>query len=368
MRAPSTERRHPARRVAAVGSAAALLVVAACADEASPPDAATSDDVGEFAATNEYLAGVADATDGLTYRMSMDMTMDVSAEGETMEMGGELATGEVDGELSSTTIDMAELFDDAGMPSGSLDGDLTMEMVTDGSTLYMRAPFFATMAEAALDEGATRADLGPLADLGALGDEWGRIDMSEVSPSQVASAAGGQSSDPRVFLDMAAQGSDVRELGTETIDGVEVRGLGATITYGDMIEAQGMDADDLREQMSAGAGVGGDEEFAEVFDQVIEGMFAMEMPVEVWVDDDDRVRRITLDMNMTEILAGVAEQAGEDIGEGGMSISMVMDFTDYGDESIEIEVPTASVDITDEFLALQEQGGLGTAGSPLGST
>jgi hypothetical protein len=354
------------RPVAIAATLAAALVGGACADAADPPDAATGAEVGEFAATSEYLAGVAEATDGLAYRMSMDMTMDISAEGESLEMGGEFATGEVDGDLSSTTLDMGELFDDAGMPSGLLEGDLTMEMVTDGSTGYMRAPFFATMAEAALDQGATRDELGPLADLAALGDRWGRIDLSEVSPSQVATAAGGQSSDPRVFLDMAAQGSDVRDLGTETIDGVETRGLGATITYGDMIEAQGMDADDLREQMAAGAG--GDEQFSEMFDQVIEGMFAMAMPVEVWVDGDDRVRRITLDLNMTELMAGIAEQSGEDIGDDGMSIKMVMDFTDYGDETIEIEIPADAVDITDEFLALQEQGGLGTAGSPVGST
>ena len=94
------------------------------------------------------------------------------------------------------------------------------------------------------------------------------------------------------------------------------------------------------------------------------------MPVEVWVDDDDRVRRIVLDLNMGDIMAGVAEQLGEDIGDFGVSMTMSMDFTDYGDESIEIEVPEASVDITDEYLALLEGGGLGAAagGSPLGSS
>jgi hypothetical protein len=29
---------------------------------------------------------------------------------------------------------------------------------------------------------------------------------------------------------------------------------------------------------------------------------------------------------------------------------MAMDFLDYGDESIEVEIPAESVDITDEFL------------------
>jgi hypothetical protein len=302
--------------------------------------------------------------------MSMDMTMAVSFEGDGTEMGGTLLTGEVDGDASSMTMDMGELLGDvpgAGLPEGGL----TMEMVTDGTTLYLRAPYFATMAEQMLDQGATRADLGPLGDLAALGDEWGSIDLAQISPSEVASAAGAQSTDPRAFLDMAARGTDVHELGDETIDGVETRGLGATITYGDLIEAQGQDADDVREQMTAGAGLGaGGDEFAEVFDQVIEGMFAMEVPVEVWVDGDDRVRRIEVDLDMSGLMAGIAEAAGEDAGDTGMSAEMVMDFTDYGDESIEIEIPEASQDITDEYRALLEGGGLGTGvgGSPLGSS
>ena len=49
-----------------------------------------------------------------------------------------------------------------------------------------------------------------------------------------------------------------------------------------------------------------------------------------------------------------------------MSLGMAMDFTDYGDESIVIEIPDDAVDITDEYLALIEGGGVG--GPALGST
>jgi hypothetical protein len=360
------------RRQAAVAATLMALVGGACADEADGPDAATGAEVGDFAATSEYLAGVAEATDGLSYRMSMDMTMAFSFEGEGSEVGGTLLTGEVDGDTSSMTMDMGELFGDvpgAGLPEGGL----TMEMVTDGTTLYLRAPYFTTMAEEMLAQGATRADLGPLGDLAALGDEWGSIDLAQISPSEVASAAGAQSTDPRAYLDMAARGTDVHELGDETIDGVDTRGLGATITYGDLIEAQGQDADDVREQMAAAAGAGagpGGEEFAEIYDQLLEGMFAMDVPVEVWVDGDDRVRRIEVDLDMTGLMAGMAEAAGEDAGDAGMSAEMVMDFTDYGDESIDIDIPEASQDITDEYRALIDGGGLGSGigGSPLGSS
>jgi hypothetical protein len=367
VRAPSRERRT-ARRAVATGAAGALLIVAACAQEATAPDTATGTgaEIGEFAATSDYLSAVADETDGSTYRMAMDMTMRVGAEGESLEMGGPVMTGEADGDLSAMTLDLGELFRDAAAqaPDPSLDGllggDLTMEMITDGETLYLRAPFFATIAQMALDTGATRGDLGPLADLAALGDEWGRVDLSEMSPSEIASTAGAQTADPKVFLDMLARGTDVRDLGTQTIDGDQVRGLAATVTYQDMIEAQDLDADDVRGQFGAAAGSPPDD--VDV-DELLDALFALEMPIEVWVDDEDHVRRITMAMNMTPVLERFDDEM---TGGADFSADFSIDFFDYGDESIDIEVPTAAVDVTDEFLELQEGGGVG--GPTLGST
>ena len=80
--------RRGRRRAGAAAALAAALVGGACAQEADGPDAATGAELGEFAATSDYLAGVAEATDGLTYRMSMDMAMTISAEGESMDIGG----------------------------------------------------------------------------------------------------------------------------------------------------------------------------------------------------------------------------------------------------------------------------------------
>jgi hypothetical protein len=369
VRAPSTERRPTARRVVAVGSGAALLVVAACAQEATAPDTATGTgaDVGEFAATGEYLSAVADATDGSTYRMTMDLTMRVGAEGESLEMGGPIMTGETDGDLSAMTLDMGELIRDLAaqapsdepVPEGFLDGDLTMEMITDGETLYLRAPFFAAIAQMALDSGAARGDLGALADLAALGDEWGHVDISEMSPSEIATTAGAQTADPKVFLDMLAHGTDVRDLGTQTIDGDQVRGLTATVTYEDMIEAQDLDADDVRGQFGGAVGPSPDDVDA---DELLDAVFALEVPLEVWVDDADHVRRITMALDMARAFEGFDE--APDGFE--MAVDFSMNFFDYGDESIAIEVPTSTLDVTDEFAELQEGGGVG--GPTLGSS
>jgi hypothetical protein len=380
MRAPRTNGRVGRARTSALAAATAatatvVVALGGCAQEAQAPDAAIVGDVGEFAATSEYLAGVADAADGQTYRMAMDMTMHMDMAGESLDVGGSFMTGEVDGATSSMTMDLGALFDDIAAqvpadeapPDDLLDADLTMEMVTDGETLYLRAPYFASMADMALDIGATRSDLGPLADLAELDDEWGRIDLDSVTPSEVATTAGAQTPDPRVFLDMAAQGTDVHELGTQTIDGAETQGLAATVTYEDMVTAQGMDADDVRDQMTPNGGPAGNE----VADEIVDAMFAMDMPVEVWIDADDHVRRISMTMDMASMFASLDEPG---MGEGAMAIDFTIDFSDYGDESIQIDLPTESTDITDEFLELQEGGGLGgttpgaSGGSVLGAS
>lgn len=368
-------RRRPAIVAAVLATA---LVGGSCADEADGPDAATGPEVGEFAASREYLTGVAEATDGLTYRVSMDMTMTASDGNDSFDIGGTIMTGEADGQLTSMTMDMSELYAemadqfpaDQAPPDSFLEADLTTEVVTDGTTGYLRAPYFAALRDAALDAGATPADLGPLADIAAaVGDEWGSVDLSQVSTSEVASASG-QSADPGVYLDMLVAGTDVREIGAETIDGVETRGLGATITFGDLVESEGMDEEDFARSIVPDGGASSTAGQRALLDEVVETVFAMEIPVQAWVDGDDRVRRVSLDLDMTDVLEDMAETAGEELGPGGVSIAMVMYFTDYGDESIEIEVPTGSVDITDQFRALVETGafGAGATTSPFGNT
>jgi hypothetical protein len=126
-----------------------------------------------------------------------------------------------------------------------------------------------------------------------------------------------------------------------------------------MIVAQDLDTDDVREQIGAGGSPPGDVDM----DDVLDAMFALEMPLEVWVDDDDHVRRITMALDMTPAFAGLDDAV---MGDAEMAVDFSIDFSDYGDESIEIEVPTDAIDVTDEFLELEEGGGVG--GPTLGST
>lgn len=88
----------------------------------------------------------------------------------------------------------------------------------------------------------------------------------------------------------------------------------------------------------------------------------MEIPIEVWVDGDDRVRRVALDLDMSQVFAGMPGGV-----PGGMSIGLVMHFRDYGDAAIDIDVPEDTTDITDAFRDLVDQGGVDATGSPFGS-
>lgn len=344
---------------------AGVVMATACASEAdgglTAPDAATTGgELGAFAATPEYLHGVADATTGQSYRVEVDMTMQMSAPGEgSFDLGGQLMTGEVDGERSSVVMDLRSMMEEVA-PGDLLTQDLTMTMVTDGEVLYLQAPYFRALADMARSEGATTDDLGPLGAVADLGeDEWGRVELGELSLSEVAQTAGAQGASPEVFLEMAAQGTDVEDLGTEDVRGVQARGLGAVATYEQMLEAQGLDADDAREQFGLENGGGAaDEEVARVYDALL----GLEVPLEVWVDDTGQVVRVTFGLDMGSMMDEL-EDIDPEADELEMQLDMTMDLFDHGDESIDIQMPSTSTDVTDEFLELMEGGGVGGPGA-----
>lgn len=353
--------------MAVIAAGGTALALGACAQEASDdalPDVATAD-FGEFAATTDYLSGVAQATEQQSYRMEVDMTMRGSAPGEeSLEVGGQFMSGETDGELSSVVLDMEPMMEDVA-PGELPDGDLTMTMITDAEHMYVQAPFFRTMADMALSEGATLDGLGPLGAVTDLDeDEWGRVDLDQLSMAEIAQTTGAQGVSTDVFLQMAADGDDVEDLGTDEIRGVETRGLGATATFRDMLQAQGVDSDDFLDQFpSAPEGIDGGQ-----FDDLIDAVLGIEIPLEVWVDADDNVRRVTMSIDMSQMMRGIDDIDPTTAGPE-LSIEMTMDMFDYGDDSIEIEVPAESIDVTDEFLDLARTGGItgATGSSPLPS-
>lgn len=311
----------------------------ACAQEADGGlDARTDGTPGagggtEFAATADYLASAVDSSQAEAYRFQAGIDMGL---GPIQADAPDLMTGQRVDDRSSLTMDLGGLYDDMGIPG--LDGDLTMEMVSDGKQLFVRAPVFETLSEL---PGVTGA--GPMGSLADLGDQWGRVDLTalgdKVATSRLLSKAGVQNGDPTVLLDIVKQADDVEELGSDTSRGDTVQGLRAVLTFEEMLEAQGLDVDDYFGSMASSLPAEADGLFDRMRD--------LELPVEVWVDGDDHVRRVELTVDMGEFLGEVADTEGM----GDFAVTSSMELYDYGDDSIQVELPTDAVDVTDDFLS-----------------
>jgi hypothetical protein len=345
-------RRRSARRSAlAIGAAGALVLGAGCAQESSDNDLVageeeTAGSSSGFAATPEYIDHVVDTAQEQSYRFSMSFQFDMMGS----NVDGEIARGSANGDQTELTMDFGAMFEQMGsgfgeqMPPELADADLTMQQIVDGDTLYIRAPFFAAMGDS-LGVGDISGQPGGelFGVFSDLGDGWGKVDveaLGDVLPGEAGQAMTGQSVDPAIYLEILRGADQVEELGSDEIDGVEVEGLAAEVGFSDLMAAAGTDPSTM-----------GD---------VLPGeMDSMTFPLEVWVDGDDQVRRLTFNFD-AESLADIAgEEAGDIPSEmGDFSMGMTMDFSDYG-EDIEIEAPSDAVDITDDFVAAYEdiQGG-----------
>ena len=346
------------RRLAALGTAAALLVSIGCGSDADKADDGGAGDSGGeagdsgsgspagFEASPGYLSRVIDETSGEAYRF--EVGMDLGFGGETIDFGGPIATGEFDGTRQHMLMDMGVMFEGmAGqfggaeeVPSELTGGDMSVEYVIDTDAMYIRAPFFAT-AFGSVPAGTDLGEAGGLLEsFGSLGESWGRVELGALGdtlPSEAASAlGGGQTFDPQLFLDMLSDAEGVEELGTEEIGGETVNGLAAEVSMTDLLGAQNIDPEDLGPEA--------------------EGMSDLSFPLEAWIDGDDQIRRITFSFD-SESFADVTEESGQDFAEldalGDMSFGTTIDFSDYGDESISVDVPAGDdvVDITDSFVS-----------------
>lgn len=334
-----TRARHGRRALVPVLALLLAGAATACAQEADGGlDARTDGTPGagggtEFAATADYLASAVDSSQAEAYRFQAGIDMGL---GPIQADAPDLMTGQRVDDRSSLTMDLGGLYDDMGIPG--LDGDLTMEMVSDGKQLFVRAPVFETLSEL---PGVTGA--GPMGSLADLGDKWGRVDLTalgdKVATSRLLSKAGVQNGDPTVLLDIVKQADDVEELGSDTSRGDTVQGLRAVLTFEEMLEAQGLDVDDYFGSMASSLPAEADGLFDRMRD--------LELPVEVWVDGDDHVRRVELTVDMGEFLGEVADTEGM----GDFAVTSSMELYDYGDDSIQVELPTDAVDVTDDFLS-----------------
>jgi hypothetical protein len=293
--------------------AAPLLLVAACADEADQEGLQVKTGGAAVSALRAAPDAVAEAG---TARV--EVVMDMTMMGDSFEI---TATGAIDAaaEQMRMEMDMGALFDQLAESTGEavppgLAGP--MEMVADGSTLYMRAPMFSMMG---VDGWISMSpeDLGTTAE--GLGLGAGAYDFT-----QTLESLRGVDGEPEV-------------VGQEEVRGVETTHYRATM---DLAQALEEAPAEQREQLEAAfEQLGGGKDLGDV-----------DVPVDVWIDADDLPRRMRMDMGSLFAAAGMA----------GGEATMTMDLFDYG-EPADIQVPSpGEVTPIDEAFGALDGAGFGS--------
>jgi hypothetical protein len=241
-----------------------------------------------------------------------------------------IETGEWDGERFHARSDLAAQF--GPLLPADVNADLSIETMADDSTLYVRMPVFAALAD--LTSGFAITPFGDVID--RLGTGWGRVDLAEladVMPGLLDTTSPPGTQMPGLFVDVVANAQDVEELGRDEIRGVAVDGLAARVPFENLLGAQGT---------------------------AIEGIELMNditVAIEVWVDRDGLVRRVNLGFHGDD----VAEALGQEnelvtMSSFPVDVDYTLDLFDYGDESIDVEFPADAIDVTHAYRQMFESG------------
>jgi hypothetical protein len=346
------------KRRTSTGVAVAALVVGmagvGCAQEAENADVVTGIPEG-YAASPDFLAKTIDDSSSESFRYDMTLHMALQVGRDDLDLDVPFASGIRDGDQSQLHMDLGAMFqemiDEVGhgqdLPAG-FDGDMTMDVLVDAENVYIRAPFFATLADqlpVGLDVPAG-AMMDAFADLG---DGWGRVDLAalgDAAPDDIESQlSSGQGFDPMALFNLVAGASEVEDLGQDQIDGVPVTGMAATVTMADLMEAQGSDSS---VQLGEASGPLGD---------VVDAMRDADVPIEVWIDGQGLVRRIDFSLAdvLTDAMAQLGDVAGGDPpsnlgGLDGFKVGYTLDFSDYGQvPPIDFPAESDTVDLTSTF-------------------
>lgn len=264
-------------------------------------------------------------TDAQTARFSVATELEGTDDPMLAEAGSTQGEGVIDfeanrGQLTMQLPDMSGAMpDDAPADGEDPMADLPSELVTvfDADVVY---------TQVATEEGM----------------RWLRIDVTEM-----AGGAQTGNQDPTAGLELLRGADDVEEVGEE-----EVRG-DATTHYRATLDLERARDEAPEEQRAA-------------MDQAIAQLGSNELPVEVWLDEEDRVRRMryAIDLAQMEI-----DAAGDAALQG--TITTTMEFWDFGVE-VDVSPPPDEEVVTLEELQQQGMEGLegmegmeGMEGQPL---
>ena len=298
------------------------------AQDSGPQRSATSNVA--FAATPSFLAYAADQVEASSsYRFEMFQEFD----GGLLSMGSEttpLMTGVISGDTAQMGMDLGSMFGGLPMPGIDANADMAMNIIVDGETMYLNAPFFASIMQ--MDPNAS---LGmPWLDTVASG--WGSIDVARLGGDDAVGTLGESfgmgTADASALLDMLESAGDVLDGGTSEVRGVPTNVVYASVSLTDLVAAGGSSMADLDLPTDA-----------------LDGM--PPISIEVHIDDANLVRRMEYRMDLSSMMSAEESMRGMDMG-----MWQRIDFFAFG-EVADIAIPVGAPDITDEFAELAELGG-----------
>ena len=259
------------------------------------------------AASSSPLALVSSAPDKTahagTARMSLESTIRGIPEAEGL---ASTAEGVVDFETQRGALTLE-------LPSGTGMGGGDLRFVYDGTVLYLRSPVPTPGVDT----------------------EWVSVDIAqlseEVSGTDIEQFAQAGSNDPSNALALLKGTADsVEEVGTEEVRGERTTHYRATV--------------DLRRATEQAGAVRDRRQFEAFLDQ-----FPSEtIPVDVWLDDEGRTRRLRMDQPLPET-PGLSTPPGA-------SVVVTIELYDFGvDEPIEIPAPDEVSDLTAQLSKLVDE-------------
>lgn len=172
------------------------------------------------------------------------------------------------------------------------------------------------------------------------GKPWIEMDLDSFYEQQYGMSysemQGGASTDPTQQLEyLRGVSGSVEQVGKEEVRGVQTTHYRAVV--------------DL-EKAFAKTGAGNT---SEAYDQMVQQMGTGEVPVDVWIDEQDRVRRYRMDMEMN-VPAGQPAQGGDTVGEMKVRVTTVQEYFDFG-IPVEVSPPPAGKTMSMEQFEKQMQ-------------
>jgi hypothetical protein len=288
---------------------AALAVSALLVTGCGGGDSSTAVSNGEPITFRQLAQSASTSAAATSGRFSFEVTATFPGANEPFGLSGEGAF-DAPSERASFAVDMSALAKLLGGFVSGLAGpnatDLPdfddpegwkLELVQDGKTAYVRLP--------ALDD---QLPAGKSWIRGTEGASAGGFDFSEFRHMA--------NGDPRdVLASLRTVTSDVETVGTEELRGIETTHYRALIDPAELAKATPASgqapSQSLVDQLTAQAGLG-------------------DMPVDVWLDANGLVRKLTMELSAAQ--SGSSETS---------RVTMAFELWDYG-EPVEIEVPPAS--------------------------